>query len=236
MTIEGTGVTGTPEGGASPAEGTATATPTNSEFNATLPEGLQANESLYGFDGVGSLAQGYADQFTQVGDLNNQITELQGKVPVVPAGTDGYEIQKPEGYQTDDNLMGDFLKTAHENGLTTQQANAMLALDHSRSQKSQEASLAAEGKALDDLKGEWGDSFDTNADLAKRAVEKIGGPELKEFLDNSRLGNSPDLVKMFFNISKAISEDSLLTGGTNTQTGDTRPLGIDGKPQIKFNM
>ncbi|MEC7472463.1 MAG: hypothetical protein VX946_03765 [Pseudomonadota bacterium] len=47
-----------------------------------------------------------------------------------------------------------------------------------------------------------------------KAIEKFGSPELRQVLNDSGLGNHPELVKFCHRIGKAISDDSLVLGGT----------------------
>ena len=83
------------------------------------------------------------------------------------------------------------------------------------------------------MKTEWGDSSDANMKMAQDAVARIGGDELKTFLNESRLGNNPLMIKMFHRIATAISEDSLITGSQNANA-DARQMGVGGKPMLKF--
>ena len=52
--------------------------------------------------------------------------------------------------------------------------------------------------------------------LAVRARDQFGTPALKELLDASRLGDHPEVVRFFYNVGKATSEDGFVPGGTKT--------------------
>lgn len=45
-------------------------------------------------------------------------------------------------------------------------------------------------------------------------MDKFGSPELKQYLNETGLGNHPELVRIFANIGKAMSEDGLVTGNS----------------------
>ena len=214
------------------AEGASTAaTPANADFMGSLPEDLQTNESLYGFEDLGGLAKSFVETKGQLSEQEKMIAELQGKVPRIPANASEYQLQLPEGMQAEE--FSDFLQFAHEAGMSQEQVNKSLEFSMKQQQAAQQRTMEAEANAIGSLKSEWGDSFEANAKMAASAVTRFGGDELKAFLDSSRLGNNPQLVKMFHKISVAISEDSLLTGNTN-QSHKERNLGIDGKPMLSF--
>lgn len=54
--------------------------------------------------------------------------------------------------------------------------------------------------------------------LAVRARDQFGTPELKALLDASRLGDHPEVVRFFYKVGKATSEDTFVPGGTKTAT------------------
>lgn len=206
-------------------------TPANPEFHGSLPEDLRTNEALYGFEDLGGLAKSFVETSGKLTEQEQAIADLQGKVPVIPASAGEYNVEAPEGYNTE-GIEG-FLEMAHEKGMSAEQANALLEFDHKRNTEFVQKSLEAEANAIGALKTEWGDSYDANAKMAADAVSRFGGDELKQFLNESRLGNNPVLVKMFHKIATAISEDALLTGNANHNPNE-RQMGIGGKPILKF--
>lgn len=148
-----------------------------------------------------------------------------------PASHDKYElpqVQLPDGLAIDDALKGEFLKTAHANGLSTRQAaklyewyNAQAAArwkaDSDAAQRGQADGLAA-------LKTEFGQAFDAKIDLAHKALahysEKALGPKAGAFiqyLEQTRLGDNPEMVKVFAAMGAALQEDGLIgKGGPGT--------------------
>src|SRR5699024_3254227 len=60
-----------------------------------------------------------------------------------------------------------------------------------------------------------GAKFDENLAAAEQAVKALATPELKELLDNTGLGNHPEMVRLFVKLSPLVREDQgLSTGGT----------------------
>ena len=97
--------------------------------------------------------------------------------------------ETPEGYADKaslDKLDKDFLKVAHENGITKDQFDTLVKYDKERFAKLQdvaESQFAAKSAAeVDQLKNEWGGRFDELQEVAKRAVRKFDklGPILPQ--------------------------------------------------------
>lgn len=61
-----------------------------------------------------------------------------------------------------------------------------------------------------------GDKFDTNVEKAKRAVSTFGTPELKEALEQSRMGNHPEIIRIFARIGEKISEGGNFDRGSGS--------------------
>lgn len=57
-----------------------------------------------------------------------------------------------------------------------------------------------------------GQNFDANLAIAKSAVDRFGTPEFKTFLDESGLGNHPEMIRMMYKAGKSITEDKIVTG------------------------
>ena len=57
-----------------------------------------------------------------------------------------------------------------------------------------------------------GDNFDVKLEKAKRALKVFGTPELNEALEQTRIGNHPELIRLLSRIGEKITED----GGFDT--------------------
>jgi hypothetical protein len=55
-----------------------------------------------------------------------------------------------------------------------------------------------------------GKDLDANLGTAKRALDRFGSPDLKRFLDETGLGNHKDVIRFFWKVGKAISEDGFV--------------------------
>lgn len=81
----------------------------------------------------------------------------------------------------------------------------------------------ANTEALETMKSDWADSakadeeiggakFDENLAGARSAMEKFATPELKTFLNESGLGNHPEMIRLFWKLNAQISDDALVAG------------------------
>lgn len=150
-----------------------------------------------------------------------------------PEKPEGYQIGKPEEWPTetpyDEKGEAWFRAMAHKNHLTAKQAQAMYAeymnlyVGVAKQQKIDQET--AKNTALETLKKEWGgeEGWKANLTLADRALTQFGSPEFKKHLDDTGLGNHPEMVKMFVAIGKAMAEDTFVKGkgggGNTEQTG-----------------
>ena len=164
-----------------------------------------------------------------------------------PEKSDGYALAKPEipeGMPWDDKAVLAFQEAAHKTGLLPKQAkdlfdwyNGIVTDAYTGSQK---ATQEAYDGAVAALKKEWGAAYDQKLELAESAVRAFGGEEAIEEL---KLKNRPQLIKLFSNIGSQISEGKLkgmdgvntpneAQGQINAILGDPKhPYHIKGHPE-----
>jgi hypothetical protein len=138
-----------------------------------------------------------------------------------PESPEAYDI-KPEGLPENfpylPELESVYRKLAHEAGLTPAAAkkiydgyNQFMLEEYRKGQQT----LKAEMEEIQaGLQKEWGGKYDENLILAKRAMGRVappGSPELAA-LDKA-IGESPVLVKFFYNLGKSMSEGDFIAGG-----------------------
>lgn len=133
---------------------------------------------------------------------------------------DKYDLTLPDGSLVDAAGVERIAAYAKAQGLSQPQAQALL------ERESGNAAAVKEGQAaqLEQAKKVWlaaastdkefgGDSFPKNAELSKRVIARYGSDALKAALDETGLGNHPELVRMLVRIGKAMSEDQLVIAG-----------------------
>ncbi|WP_375650698.1 hypothetical protein [Bartonella sp. OT172YNZD] len=64
-----------------------------------------------------------------------------------------------------------------------------------------------------------GEKLQENLAIAQRAMGQFGSPELKEFLNQSGLGNHPELIRAFYRVGKNMSEDGYVGSSQGAGTG-----------------
>ncbi|TDX30763.1 hypothetical protein DFO67_10418 [Modicisalibacter xianhensis] len=133
-----------------------------------------------------------------------------------------YEFKAPEGFEgeLDQAAIEQFEPIAKELGLTQEQADKLVAMHADSIQRAataQRETWAQQQQTWrDELQSDpdfGGKAFNENVQSAVKAVERFGTPGLKEALEQTGMGNHPELVRTFAAIGKAISEDKLHLGG-----------------------
>jgi hypothetical protein len=149
-----------------------------------------------------------------------------------PESVDGYKLPLPEGDT------GAFAKTAsqwfHEAGLTTKQAETLAAkwneyaggtMQQQQAQFEQQAALD-----LQDLQKTWGDKFDANAELARRARREAGLTD-DEGLAIERALGLKKAAEVFAFLGKQFAE-APMKGGEGSGRGSFGATPEDAKARI----
>lgn len=145
------------------------------------------------------------------------VTDDVPKPKEAPGAPAEYELKPPEGQTLDEGVLDAFKTAARELNLPNDGAQSILDNVLPKMAEVAEEKLAglrAEWKALAKSDDEFGGAgFETNVKIANQALDRFGSDEMKSLLIESGLGDHPAFVRAFFRIGKAISEDTILTGG-----------------------
>lgn len=147
-----------------------------------------------------------------------------------PAKVEEYELVRPQVPEElkdiitfDDEEDKWFKDLCFRRGLSKEAANSLYQEQVQRAIATAQATLAENKRKKEEsltiLKNEWKDKYDSNFELTKRAMDKFGSPELKQYLNESGLGNDPHMIKFFYNIGKAMAEDTFMGGGRTGSEG-----------------
>lgn len=134
------------------------------------------------------------------------------KQPVAP---EKYEFTAPEGVVLDAEAVAAFEPVAREMNLTNEQAQKLVELQTQFVQKQQQQwdqTVESWVSAIKTDKEIGGEALKQNITLAQRAISEYGTPELQAALDSTRMGNHPELVRVFARIGKAMAEDTFVGG------------------------
>lgn len=174
-------------------------------------EGAQAIESQSPTD------HGQADQPTSQAE-NSLKDEATAEKP--EGAPERYEFKAAEGMAFDPRVMGVFSEVAKE--LNLPQAAAQKVLDRMASviQSSQVEQVKAVSQGWAETStsdAEFGGAkLQENLGVAKAALDKFGSPELKGLLNESGLGNHPEVIRLLYRAGRAISQDGIVSGAPSS--------------------
>lgn len=142
--------------------------------------------------------------------------------PVVP---EKYELKAPEGQTLNSDVMTKFEEAAREAGMSNEAAQKLV-------DKMAPQMQAAQQAQFDALRTQWqtesksdkefgGDKFDANMAVAKKALDAFGTPALTNLLNESGLGNHPEIIRAFFKAGQKISAGSFVPAGNNGNAAPT---------------
>lgn len=143
---------------------------------------------------------------------------LLGAAKIVP---EKYELKMPDGSPLDPEAITRVETYAKANKLSNEEAQQLLEVEHTAVK-----SFADKQNAnMETLKNTWaeeskndkefgGQAFAQNVELSRRVVDKFGSVQFKAALNDTGLGNHPELIRMLSRIGKAIGEDELVVGRT----------------------
>lgn len=150
----------------------------------------------------------------------------------VPA--DGkYVLTMPEGVEVDAELLAEIGPEFKDAGLTNGQAQKLadkfVKVQQERAAKQAEGWANTITKWADDAKADkeiGGDKWDGTVLSAHRAVDKLGTPELKEYLNASGGGNHPELIRFMSKVGEMIREDNPASGGAGGKGQPAEPAHV----------
>jgi hypothetical protein len=135
--------------------------------------------------------------------------------------------------KADDAFGKEFLDTAKAAKLDSDAAQKLVDL-HGKVLKSIASShMEQVTKWAEEAKGDpeiGGAKFDQNLALAKKTLDRVASPGLKEVLTTSGLGNHKEVIKLFATIGAVISEDRLPGGGAPAPQGSREAAVKDAFP------
>lgn len=151
----------------------------------------------------------------------------KGEAPKAEEPAELSDFNAPEGINMDTEAAGEFKSLAKELGLKQEGAQKVADVGFKLLQKWE----AKQSEAIQSMKSEWingtktdkeigGDKLNENLAVAKKALDAFGTPELRTLLNESGLGNHPEIVRAFYKAGKAISEDRFVSGSAPNNTGD----------------
>lgn len=194
-------------------------------FKDTLPEDIRGSEHLSDVEDNTQLARYYVD--------------LKSNYLKPPDSAEGYEFEKPNDFHLNDEQLAEYKKTAFESGMNQKQFGEWMKFETGNFSKSVEALRTAiatsktEGEKA--LKAEWGDNYEKNVNAAMSVLknEKLADEKFVKFLEDSRFGDNPAVVRFFHKLSESLAESAFVKS-EHGSGGENKHVGEDGRPMLHF--
>jgi len=192
---------------------------------ATTPEGQDASTTA-AVDAAVTQATATDPAANQQPTRAETTSETKTEVKVEGAPDAYADFTMPEGVQMDATAVASFSTVARDLNLSQTAAQTMI-------DKMAPAMASRQAELLTQARTDWaaaatadkefgGDSLQTNLAVAKQAMDQFGSPELRTLLNESGLGNHPEIIRAFYRAGKAISEDRFV-GGRSGAEASTDP-------------
>lgn len=134
------------------------------------------------------------------------------------------DFTAPEGTALDGKVMEQFSEAAKELNLPQDAAQKLI-------DKMAPIMAARNAEQVEQFSDEWtaasksdkefgGEKLTESMTHAKRALDAFATPELKTILNETKLGNHPELVRFMVRAGKALGEEKIITGGNQASAGD----------------
>jgi hypothetical protein len=132
--------------------------------------------------------------------------------PVVP---ESYELKMPDGIELDKAAADEFSTIAKELKLDQERAQKLADVAAKMQQRQVENHAKLVQSWVEQVKADkdiGGDKLDENLGIARKALDTFGTPELRDILNATGFGNNPEVIRAFYKMGKAISEDGFVKG------------------------
>jgi len=200
------------------------------DFQSLIPEEYREEKSLQNFNKMDDFVKSYLHSQKLVGldkiaIPNKHATDEDWKEVYKKLGSpetaEAYKYSLPEGHAVPEDTLKSFSEEAVKLGLLPNQADGIMKYYNEvinqgvndQSIKAEEARKVSE----QELRKEFGSTFDNRITGAKNlATATLGADFLNNTMlaDGSKLGDNPQIVKAFANLSEKLSEDDIVKGDT----------------------
>lgn len=127
----------------------------------------------------------------------------------------------PEGFQAAGPVLDEFKATAKALNLPQEAAQQVVNLGtklvEQTQQQMRDAWTATQTQWVNTIKTDaeiGGAQMNERVAVAVKALDRFGSPDLRKALEETGMGNHPEIVRAFYRVGLAISEDTLVTSTT----------------------
>ena len=136
---------------------------------------------------------------------------------------ESYDLKMPEGVELDQAAAAEFTAIAKELKLDQAAAQKIADVGAKMAQRQVEAHARLVESWVEQVKTDneiGGDKLAENLGVARKALEAFGTPALRDVLNATGIGNHPEVIRAFYKVGKAISEDRFVSGAPKGGTDD----------------
>ena len=205
-------------------------------WKEAISEEFREDPNIAKFTELDALAKSYINATRMIGQdkvaipnensTDDQWQEVYGKLGR-PESPDKYQLEaNSDVVPLDEGAIKSFAENAHQLGLNNKQAQGILEFyKNSMEGSAQQTKIDTEtsqAQAEQELRKEWGRSYDDNIKRAAQVAKANMNAEILDLTlsDGRRLGDHPEIIKGFANIANLMSEDKMIgTGEDNATSG-----------------
>ena len=201
--------------------------PTQSTWKDSISEVYRNDPNIEKFTEIDALAKSYINATRMIGQdkvavpnensTDDQWNEVYAKLGR-PESADKYKLDvKSESVPIEDGAIKQFAETSHKLGLNNKQAQGILeyykSIMEGSVQQSKIDTETAQAQAEQQLRQEWGKTFDENVKKAGSIAKANLGVDVldMQLKDGTRLGDHPEVIKGFAKIADMMSEDKIVS-------------------------
>ena len=205
-------------------------------WKEAISEEYRKDPNIEKFTEIDALAKSYINATRMIGQdkvavpnensTDDQWNEVYAKLGR-PESADKYKLDvKSEAVPIEDGAIKQFAETSHKLGLNNKQAQGILeyykSMMEGSAQQSKVDTETAQAQAEQQLRQEWGKTFDENVKKAGSIAKANLGVDVldMQLKDGTRLGDHPEVIKGFAKIADMMSEDKIVaTESENVDQG-----------------
>ena len=225
-------------------------------WRAGLPDDLKENEAFKTHKTVGDFAKTHLETVEKSKALEGKLEKAifkpgdkgtdeekatYRKALDVPEKADGYEFPKTEGVENDPKMISWAQGVFYSVGLSKEQAkhiggewNKFLGVLSKEEEKQGEKERGEAEKVLkEELKTEEG--YKEGLALVSRLLGEVATPEELTWLQESKMGNNPTLVRLILRLAKKTGEDLSPPGGKKGEDSGKVGFSYDKSPAPPTN-
>ena len=196
-------------------------------WKEAISEEFRNDPNISKFTELDALAKSYINATRMIGQdkvavpnensTDDQWNEVYAKLGR-PESADKYKLDiNSEVAPIDEGAIKTFAETSHKLGLNNKQAQGILeyykSMMEGSAQQSKVDTETAQAQAEQQLRQEWGKTFDENVKKAGSIAKANLGVDVldMQLKDGTRLGDHPEVIKGFAKIADMMSEDKIVS-------------------------